>query len=136
MPQFNKNEQITLITGLIILIFAVSIDIILPMRDQMLVIIIWAGASMIFSTVVLYTFLLQPIASNQIKRDTRFFMTSKDTFKPLVSKSSKMTKKTQLRGHCGVCNKQTLLGFTCSYCHDYFCPDHRLPEKHNCTRLR
>jgi hypothetical protein len=136
MPQLNKNEQISLIAGAIILIFAVSADIILPLRDQILVIIIWAGASIIFSTVVLYTFLLQPIASNQFEGDNRFFIPSKDTFKPFISKSSKLTKKTQLRGHCGVCNKQILLGFTCSYCHGYFCPNHRLPEKHNCTRLR
>ena len=112
MPHFTKNEQISLIAGVTLLIFAVSIDIILSIRDQMTVIVVWAGASMIFSTIILYTFLHQPLTSKQRGGQTEYFGNSKDTFKPFIGKSPKLKKKTQLKGHCGVCNKQTLLGFT------------------------
>ncbi|RMF90076.1 MAG: hypothetical protein D6733_04790 [Methanobacteriota archaeon] len=33
---------------------------------------------------------------------------------------------------CAYCSKEELLPFTCSYCGEAFCGDHRLPEKHGC----
>ena len=39
-------------------------------------------------------------------------------------------------GTCSKCGRQ-FKNFTdkyrCNYCHKYFCSDHRLPEKHNCS---
>jgi len=35
---------------------------------------------------------------------------------------------------CLCCKKSiTLLNFKCSYCEQYFCVKHRLPEDHECT---
>jgi len=36
---------------------------------------------------------------------------------------------------CAVCGKEVLMPFKCSYCGEYFCAEHRLPEKHNCPGL-
>ena len=36
---------------------------------------------------------------------------------------------------CQVCGKEELFPFLCSYCKGYFCVDHRLPEKHECSNL-
>lgn len=36
---------------------------------------------------------------------------------------------------CNKCGEEVLLPFSCSYCQNYFCITHRLPESHNCTRL-
>jgi len=36
---------------------------------------------------------------------------------------------------CQKCGKETFLPFRCPYCGDYFCPDHRLPENHECPRM-
>ena len=36
---------------------------------------------------------------------------------------------------CQKCGKETFLPFRCPYCRDYFCPDHRLPENHECPRM-
>jgi len=36
---------------------------------------------------------------------------------------------------CSVCGKEILMPFRCSYCGDYFCAEHRLPEKHDCPGL-
>ena len=36
---------------------------------------------------------------------------------------------------CAVCGKELLMPFKCSYCGEYFCAEHRLPEKHNCPGL-
>ncbi|MCX8193266.1 MAG: hypothetical protein N3G77_05600 [Nitrososphaeria archaeon] len=33
---------------------------------------------------------------------------------------------------CSICGKEELLPFKCKYCGEYFCAEHRLPEKHNC----
>lgn len=33
---------------------------------------------------------------------------------------------------CQHCGKEIVLPFKCSYCHGYFCSEHRLPENHAC----
>lgn len=38
--------------------------------------------------------------------------------------------------HCKVCGKPVKpLPYTCSYCGEVFCVEHRLPEKHGCAGL-
>ncbi len=37
---------------------------------------------------------------------------------------------------CAVCGRDELLPFTCAYCGERFCAEHRLPEKHNCLGLQ
>lgn len=36
---------------------------------------------------------------------------------------------------CAVCDKEELLPFTCKYCGQSFCAEHRLPESHNCPAM-
>ena len=36
---------------------------------------------------------------------------------------------------CQLCKKDVTLPFKCSYCGQYFCDDHRLPEQHLCPGL-
>jgi len=36
---------------------------------------------------------------------------------------------------CSVCGKDELLPFKCKYCGEFFCAEHRLPEKHNCLGI-
>jgi hypothetical protein len=36
---------------------------------------------------------------------------------------------------CAECNEEVLLPYRCSYCQNYFCLQHRLPESHNCPNL-
>lgn len=33
---------------------------------------------------------------------------------------------------CGVCGRDELLPFKCAYCGEFFCAEHRIPEKHSC----
>ena len=40
-----------------------------------------------------------------------------------------------LMAKCAVCGREILMPFRCSYCGEYFCAEHRLPEKHNCPGL-
>ena len=37
---------------------------------------------------------------------------------------------------CDYCKDEAYLGFTCRRCNGYFCQKHRLPEMHECTRIR
>ena len=132
----TKNEQVSLIIGGIILILAVVSDFILSNSNQVLENTIWAGASLVFSVIFSYTFLIQPLTSKQTTEHTGFLSKPRESFKPFISPPSKLEKKTQLKGHCEICNDQIMLGFTCSYCNGYFCPEHRLPEKHRCSGMR
>ena len=34
---------------------------------------------------------------------------------------------------CAACGVEVDLPFRCNYCENYYCPDHRLPENHDCT---
>ena len=36
---------------------------------------------------------------------------------------------------CALCKKEVYLPYRCSYCGQYFCDDHRLPEQHMCPGL-
>lgn len=36
---------------------------------------------------------------------------------------------------CQKCGQETFLPFRCPYCDGYFCPDHRLPETHECPKM-
>jgi len=36
---------------------------------------------------------------------------------------------------CALCKKEAYLPYLCSYCGQYFCDDHRLPEQHMCPGL-
>lgn len=57
------------------------------------------------------------------------------SFQPKVTPPSKKGKKSKIGGECSHCGTPALMGFTCSYCGDYFCAEHRLPEKHACRGL-
>ena len=36
---------------------------------------------------------------------------------------------------CQLCKKDVFMPFQCSYCGQYFCDEHRLPENHLCPNL-
>lgn len=36
---------------------------------------------------------------------------------------------------CHICGKEELIPFKCAYCGGYFCAEHRLPERHNCSKV-
>lgn len=37
---------------------------------------------------------------------------------------------------CSFCRKQELMPYTCKFCGELFCGDHRLPENHECSGLK
>ena len=39
-------------------------------------------------------------------------------------------------GTCDFCGENAFMPYRCRYCGGRFCPDHRLPENHNCEGLR
>ena len=67
---------------------------------------------------------------------TQNYTSRSPSFQPTIIPPPKKVKKTITRGSCEYCGKKELMGFTCSYCDNYFCVEHRLPEKHKCTGLR
>lgn len=37
---------------------------------------------------------------------------------------------------CSYCGEKVSLPFKCKFCGKYFCPEHRLPENHDCEGLK
>ncbi|MHA1976159.1 MAG: AN1-type zinc finger domain-containing protein [Candidatus Hodarchaeales archaeon] len=91
--------------------------------------------AMLFSVIFAYTFVFQSIDFTTRRRDLRHYSPKTELFSPRIISPSKTKKKAQIEGLCSQCGTSVLLGFTCSYCGEYFCTDHRLPEKHDCFGL-
>lgn len=51
------------------------------------------------------------------------------------NKSPSKKKNSKWSGYCEQCDEKIggLDAYECSYCHYYFCREHRLPEDHNCS---
>lgn len=39
-------------------------------------------------------------------------------------------------GECEYCGEKSFMPYRCRYCNGLFCPDHRLPENHDCPGLK
>ena len=101
--------------------------------------ILFLGTITIILTCVLsYSFIIVP-AKKKLTRSSPYpryrSLEKPRSFQPEVTPPSKKTKKIVMGGNCSHCGTSTLMGFTCSYCDDYFCSEHRLPEKHGCSGL-
>lgn len=95
-----------------------------------------ALAAVIFSILIIYYLVFKGTPLKLSHNQKYGFPKPKERFSPTVKSPSKLNKKTILKGECSLCHENTIFGFTCSYCGLYFCPEHRLPEKHNCLDLR
>jgi len=100
-------------------------------------IFLMGGITIIISTIILHFFIIQPMTFDRGKfpRYRERYMSDTHSFRPTVIPPLKHVKRTVTRGLCDLCKNPALMGFTCSYCSGYFCPDHRLPEKHNCLGI-
>ena len=59
-----------------------------------------------------------------------------ETFKhPRLTNFSERDRRLKITTKCQHCGKKTVLPSTCSYCGDYFCDEHRLPENHACQEI-
>jgi predicted nucleic acid binding AN1-type Zn finger protein len=95
------------------------------------------GTTFGVSIVIIYFFIIQPMRG-KIRKDSvydQYYTSTPSSFRPTVILPSKKVKKTTMRGSCEYCGKNELMGFTCSYCDGYFCTEHRLPEKHDCSSI-
>jgi len=55
----------------------------------------------------------------------------------MIKEEKKKSKEKKVTGSClkmkcALCKKEVYLPYRCSYCGQYFCDDHRLPEQHLC----
>lgn len=136
MYTLTNREQVTLGIG-VLLAFLMLISIIIIPSSNPIKIFFVGGITMIISIIVLYFFIFQPMMFSKQKfpRYRQSYRSGTQSFRPTVIPPSKFVKKTVTRGLCDLCEKPALMGFTCSYCSGYFCPEHRLPEKHGCKGI-
>ena len=129
------SQQKSLILGSAIIILVILLDLLLPNTNYDGKIILWSIASIIFSVLISYSFIIKTSYSMGPYYPSPGFRRRKSTFKPRIIPPPAQKKKTLFRGNCEFCSKATSFGFTCSFCNGYYCDDHRIPEKHNCSGL-
>jgi predicted nucleic acid binding AN1-type Zn finger protein len=93
------------------------------------------GSSTAIALLILYVFIVQPMRGGS-RGSSIYSQYSSRSFQPTVIPPSRIVKKSIIKGLCQQCGKSSLMGFTCTYCNGYFCPEHRLPEKHECLGIK
>jgi hypothetical protein len=135
--KLTQQEQLALMIGAfsIILIILETQFFSINFMPQMLFL---GGITIGISSLIIYIFVIQPMNSDfkRIYPYNRQHISKSDYFRPTIIPPSRNIKKTVMKGSCNYCGEKTLMGFTCSYCGGYFCPEHRLPEKHGCMRIK
>ena len=135
MSSLQDKQQKTLLSGILIIVLVISLDIFLPNDDLRGKILLWSIASIFFSVIIMYSFVLNLSYSSRSFSRFSQFSGRNNGFKPRITPPSAIKKKNQFRGNCEYCNESTSLGFVCSYCDGFYCSNHRLPEKHHCSGL-
>ncbi len=135
MSSLSDKQQKSLLSGILIIVLVISLDIFLLNSDLGGKILLWSIASIIFAVLAAYSFVLYPSYSRESFSRFHQFSSGIDGFKPRITPPSVIKKKTQIKGNCDYCGESTLLGFTCSYCDGFHCSNHRIPEKHHCSGL-
>jgi hypothetical protein len=136
MNILTESEQITLFIGVILTGILVTTVIILPVENNIKILLV-GGIAAFISLLAIYFFILQPmnIRSKTPSRYDQYSVPRSQNFHPTIIPPSKQVKRTVMKGICQFCGDSTLMGFTCSYCNGYYCPEHRLPEKHDCLGI-
>jgi hypothetical protein len=135
MDSLTPREQSTLIFAIGLILCLIFSYFIFSESNTNYLFMIWGFSSICFSILITYVFIFQTENLSQIQGRTYRNIIRSNSFRPNIIRPSKMKKKTRMEGRCSFCNTKTLMGFTCSYCGNYYCTDHRLPEKHECTGL-
>lgn len=134
MNTLTQQEQyVLLVSALMIIVIVLEIVVIPP--DNVIKLFFIGVSTLAFSLLLFYFFIIHPM-NFQSKSPKMYTRSYSDSFRPNVIPPSKTAKKTIMRGSCYLCGKTAMMGFTCSYCGEYFCSEHRLPEKHHCLKLR
>ncbi|MHA1994269.1 MAG: AN1-type zinc finger domain-containing protein [Candidatus Hodarchaeales archaeon] len=131
MELLTSRERSSLVLAIGLILSLVLTRFLFSGENHSVLHILWGVIAMIFSVIVAYTFVFQTKYFYG-RTDPYSYSSKTDSFSPKISPPSKLKKKTQIEGRCNQCGVSALLGFTCSYCGEYYCADHRLPEKHNC----
>jgi hypothetical protein len=137
MESLTHQEQLAVFIGIFSIIF-ILFELILISPSSNLKWFFLGGSVSLISAFLIYIFVIQPANRGQRihSRRSRLSSSNYSDFQPNVIRHSGRVKKTIMEGKCHFCDKPALMGFTCSYCNSYYCPDHRLPEKHACLGLK
>lgn len=97
----------------------------------------FGGTIIGISLIIIFYFIIQPMRNQvRISPYNQYYAPKSSSFRPTIIPPSKTVKKTVMKGFCEYCGQKELMGFTCSYCNNYFCAEHRLPEKHDCMGIK
>lgn len=136
MYKLSQQEQIALIIGFSTVIL-LGLETIFFSRNFIELTLFFGGTTVVVSLIIAYIFVIQPMRGQiRISPYNQYYTPQSASFRPTIIPPSKLTKKTVIKGSCDYCGNKELMGFTCSYCNNYFCAEHRLPEKHDCIGIR
>lgn len=136
MYKLTQQEQVVLIIGTFSVILLV-VEVLFFSSNLMEKTFFLGGTTIGISLIIIYIYIIQPM-KGQIRSSpyNQYYTSPSPSFRPTIIPPSKKVKKTTMRGSCEYCGKKESMGFTCSYCEDYFCTEHRLPEKHGCLNIK
>ncbi len=137
MYKLTQQEQLVLTFGIFSVILLV-VEVLFFSSNLMEKTFFLGGTTIGISLIIIYIYIIQPMKGNIRKTSpyNQYYTSPSPSFRPTIIPPSNKVKKITMRGSCEYCGKKELMGFTCSYCGDYFCTEHRLPEKHGCVNIK
>lgn len=136
MYSLTQQEQLVVVIGIfsVILLVLETLFFSASLMERSL---FFGGTIIGVSLIIIFFFIIQPMRSQGRKSPyDQYYTPRASSFRPTIIPPPKTVKKTVMKGSCEYCGKKELMGFTCSYCNNYFCAEHRLPEKHECLGIR
>ena len=136
MYKLTQQEQVVLIIGTFSVILLV-VEVLFFSSNLMEKTFFLGGTTIGISLIIIYIYIIQPM-KGQIRSSpyNQYYTSPSPSFMTTIIPPYKKFKKTTMRGSCEYCGKKESMGFTCSYCEDNFCTEHRLPEKHGCLNIK
>lgn len=135
MSSLSDKQQKFLILEVVIIVLVIFLDLLQQNNDIEGKILLWSIASIFFAVVISYSFVINSSHSRGGFSHFPRFRNRNNGFKPRIIPPAEVKKKTQFKGDCDYCGESSSLGFTCSYCGSFYCANHRIPEKHNCSGI-
>ena len=136
MESLTNQERLTTYISFGLIISILFVSIFLPPENISKWVLVGFG-SILISVLMVYVFIFYPGKNlhRGRSRKLRFSRPDSSSFQPVIIRPSGKAKNTIIEGKCHFCRNLAIMGFTCSYCKNYFCSEHRLPEKHDCERI-
>ena len=96
---------------------------------------VFGGLGIVPAIIMAYFLIRRRRHVGDFPRATETVIVSSPASNDIAGESEENRETESPRNKCSLCSKEVFMPFVCSYCLERFCPEHRLPESHNCPRI-